>query len=63
MEAVELLESVGVARYKVPSGEVSNLPLLEVIAQTGKPVLLSSGMSSWRELDEAVNLILRHHVS
>ena len=61
IEAVELLEAIGVVRYKVPSGEVTNLPLLEVIAQTGKPVLLSSGMSSWAELDEAVNTILRHH--
>ncbi len=61
IEAVELLEDVGVGRYKIPSGEVSNLPLLEVIAQTGKPVLLSSGMSSWAELDEAVNTILRYH--
>jgi N,N'-diacetyllegionaminate synthase len=61
IEAVELLESVGIARYKIPSGEVSNLPLLEVIAQTGKPVLLSSGMSSWEELDAAVATILRRH--
>ena len=60
-EAVEQLEEVGVARYKIPSGEVTNLPYLEVIAQTGKPVLLSSGMSSWAELDEAVNTILRYH--
>ena len=61
IEAVELLEQVGVARYKIPSGEVTNLPYLEIIAQTGKPVLLSSGMSSWAELDEAVYTILRHH--
>ena len=61
IEAVELLEAIGVVRYKVPSGEVTNLPLLEVIAQTGKPMLLSSGMSSWAELDEAVNTILRRH--
>ena len=61
IEAVELLESVGVTRYKVPSGEVTNLPLLEAIAQTDKPALLSSGMSSWAELDEAVKTILRHH--
>jgi N-acetylneuraminate synthase len=53
-EAVDLLEAVGVARYKVPSGEVTNLPLLAKIARTGKPVLLSSGMSSWEELDAAV---------
>ena len=61
IEAVELLEQIGVTRYKIPSGEVTNLPLLDVVAQTGKPVLLSSGMSSWVELDAAVNTILRHH--
>ena len=54
LEAVELLEAVGVEAYKVPSGEVSNLPLLERIAATGKPVYLSSGMSDWAELDAAV---------
>lgn len=60
-EAVELLETVGVQSYKIPSGEVTNLPLLEGIAATGKPVLLSSGMSSWEELDAAVKLLRRHH--
>jgi len=53
-EAVDLLEEVGVGAYKIPSGEVSNLPLLEYIARTGKTVYLSSGMSNWMELDEAV---------
>lgn len=61
VEAVELLEKVGIQRYKVPSGEVTNLPYLEAIAQTGKPALLSSGMSSWAELDAAVDIILRQH--
>jgi N-acetylneuraminate synthase len=61
IDAVELLELIGVVQYKIPSGEVTNLPLLEHIARTGKPVLLSSGMSSWAELDAAVNTILRHH--
>ncbi len=59
--AVELLEEVGVGRYKVGSGETTNLPMLEVIARTGKPVILSSGMSSWSELDAAVEAIRRHH--
>lgn len=54
LEAVELLEEIGVVAYKIPSGEVSNLPLLERIAATGKAVLLSSGMSDWAELDAAV---------
>lgn len=61
VEAVDLLEKVSVKRYKIPSGEVTNLPYLEVVAQTGKPILLSSGMSNWTELDGAVNAILRHH--
>ena len=61
IEAVALLEEIGVARYKIPSGEVTNLPLLEAVAETGKPVLLSSGMSDWVELDDAVAILRRHH--
>jgi len=57
LEAVDLLEEVGVKSYKVASGEVTNLPLLIKIAHTGKKVLLSSGMSSWNELDEAVHTL------
>jgi N,N'-diacetyllegionaminate synthase len=60
-EAVDLLEQVGVDSYKVGSGEVTNIPMLERIGQTGKPVLLSSGMSTWAELDDAVNTLLRYH--
>ena len=58
LEAVDLLEEVGVQAYKIPSGEVSNLPLLEKVAGTGKLVYLSSGMSNWAELDAAV-VVLR----
>ncbi len=61
VEAVELLEGIGMRQYKIPSGEVTNLPMLEVIAKTGKQVLLSSGMSSWEELDAAVDTIRGHH--
>ncbi len=53
-QAVEWLEALGVNRYKIPSGEVINLPLLERVRHTAKPVLLSSGMSNWAELDQAV---------
>ena len=62
IEAVQLLEEIGVSRYKIPSGEVTNLPMLDLIARTGKPMLLSSGMSPWAKLDEAVNTILSSHV-
>ncbi len=54
VEAVDLLERLDVPAWKIGSGELQNLPLLEKIASTGKPVLLSSGMSPWEELDEAV---------
>jgi len=54
-EAVEILERVGVPAWKVGSGEVSNLPLLSRMARTGKPLILSSGLSDWDELDAAVN--------
>jgi N-acetylneuraminate synthase len=53
-EAADLLQRIGVPAFKVGSGETSNLPLLEHVARSGKPVLLSSGMSSWEELDAAV---------
>lgn len=54
VEALERLEAFGVARHKIPSGEVTNLELVRAAAATGKPVLLSSGMSTWEELDAAV---------
>lgn len=52
--AVDWLEEIGVEQYKIGSGEVNNFLILEKIAQTGKPVILSSGMSSYQELDETV---------
>ena len=63
LEAVDLLEEVGITIYKVPSGEVTNLPLLIRLAQTGKRVLLSSGMSRWDELDVAVRVLQEHGCS
>lgn len=55
--AVDLLEEVGVKRYKIGSGEVNNLVLLEKVAQTGKPVIVSSGMSSFEELDKTITFL------
>lgn len=52
--AVDWLEEMEVTQYKIGSGEVNNFLILEKIAQTGKPIMLSSGMSSYKELDRAV---------
>lgn len=61
-EAVDLLEKVGVQRYKVGSGEVNNFLLLEKIAQTRKPVIISSGMSSFKELDATTQFLEKRKV-
>src|SRR5262245_58918033 len=53
-EAVDLLERVGVAAWKVASGEVTNPPLLDRLLAGGRPVLLSSGLSLLAEVDAAV---------
>ena len=60
--AVDLLEELGVKRYKIGSGEVSNFLLLEKIAQTGKPMIISSGMSSYMELDRTVEFLKERKV-
>lgn len=62
MEAVSLLERVGVAAWKVASGEVGNAAMLDRMAQGGKAVLLSSGMSPLQELDAAVERLAAHGV-
>lgn len=54
--AVDLLEKLGVQKYKVGSGEVTNLLLLHKLNSINKPVILSSGMSSFSELDRAVDM-------
>ena len=56
-EAVNLLTEINVQTYKIASGEVTNLPMLKKIAQTNKAVLLSSGMSNWLEIQEAVDYL------
>jgi N-acetylneuraminate synthase len=55
--AVDLLEQIGIKRYKIGSGEVNNLLLLDKIAATKKPIILSSGMSSFAELDTTVSFL------
>ena len=60
--AVDLLEEVGVKRYKVGSGEVNNFVLLEKLAKTGKPIIISSGMSSIDELDKTVAFLKERNV-
>jgi sialic acid synthase SpsE len=56
-ESVELLDRIGVPAFKIASYEIVHLPLLRRVARTGKPVLLSTGMASLEEIQEALDAI------
>jgi len=59
-KAVDYLESLNVKKYKVPSGELTNISLLEKIKKTKKHIILSTGMSSWDEIDIATNILKKN---
>lgn len=60
LEAVDLLESLSIPAWKVASGEVNNKQLLDAMLNTGKPILLSSGMSDLAELDKVIAYLRQH---
>jgi len=62
IEAVELLDRLGMPLWKIASGETSNAMLLDRILDTGKPVLLSTGMSPVEEIDAAVARVRARNV-
>lgn len=57
--AVDLLEELNVKRYKVASPEITDIPLIEYIASKGKPVIISVGMATLEDLEEAVDACKR----
>lgn len=57
VESVDLLDEIGVPLFKLGSGEITNFPLLEYVASKGRPVILSTGMATMDEIEEAVNLL------
>ncbi|MEI7676510.1 MAG: N-acetylneuraminate synthase [Bacteroidales bacterium] len=58
LESIDLLHEIGLPLFKIPSGEITNLPYLKKIAAFNKRVILSTGMSTLQEVEEAVNLIV-----
>ncbi len=49
--SLELLESLGLEAYKISSADLVNLPLIDEVADTGRPLILSTGMSTWHEIE------------
>lgn len=56
-KAAEELQSLGVSAFKIGSGELTDLPTLKVVASFGKPMILSTGMAEWEEIDETVSTL------
>lgn len=60
-KSADFMDELGVPAFKVASADLTNLPLLEHIAKKGKPVILSTGMSTIEEVEEAVESVKRHN--
>ena len=56
-QSADLLDTMNVPLFKVPSGEITNLPFLEHLAGKGRPLILSTGMSTLGEVEEAVHVL------
>ncbi len=62
-ESIDLLESLGQSFFKIPSGEITNLPYLEHIASKNKPTILSTGMADMNEISEAIDALINSGLS
>ncbi len=63
LESVSLLDALGIPVFKIPSGEITNAPLIKKIGRSGKPVILSSGMATLGEIEEALFILLNSGLS
>ena len=60
LESIEYLHSLNLGLWKIPSGEITNYPYLKKIAQYGEPVIMSTGMCSMDDVEQALNVLLKN---
>lgn len=60
LDSVEFLEEIDIPFWKIPSGEITNLPYLEKIANTGKDIILSTGMCAMDEIEQALSVLKKN---
>ncbi len=58
LESIDLLKELGIRLGKIPSGEITNLPYLRKMAKTFPQLILSTGMATMKEIEEALNVLL-----
>lgn len=56
-DGINFLNTLGINLFKIPSGELTNYPYLKRIAQTGKPVILSTGMCTMEDIEQAIEVL------
>lgn len=61
--SLDVLFALGINFFKVPSGEITNLPYLKKIASFGKPVVLSTGMCSLGDIEKAINVLIEKGIA
>ncbi|MEN6554392.1 MAG: N-acetylneuraminate synthase [Methanobacterium sp.] len=61
-ESLDLLDEIGVPAFKLGSGEITNLPLIKYLITKEKPLILSTGMASLCEIEEAINIIKNKNI-
>lgn len=61
--SIQLLDKLGLSIFKIPSGEITNLPYLEILGKLNKEIIISSGMSNLGEIEAALEVLINHGTS
>ncbi|WP_296312522.1 N-acetylneuraminate synthase [Winogradskyella sp. UBA3174] len=63
LESIDFLNKLNIALFKIPSGEITNYPYLEKIGSLGKPIIISTGMATMEDIENAINVVTKNGAS